>query len=246
MKRFILILMTLFLITGCGFSKDTKEESYILNAEQEIKVNNIVDLLELQYDDFNFNSLTDQNKIQLLYNIARRLNINESGYDIITTDEGYLNKKNFEMIAREYFGEDASFKLVDIDCSICGKTDYYYDENEEVYHFNEDHLGHGYSAPIVEKKLEEVVKKDDIVSVKYKVLFSNYYDIGTPSDFFKSLYDSLDYKNAVASFEDYCWGDDVSFDCDYNKMFAEIDFNTYSYNFKLDGDNFYFVNYTIE
>lgn len=254
MKKFILILLLLFLTTGCSFTNnktkekdsEVKEEAYILNEEQKTKVDNIVNLLELKYDDFNFNKLSDQDKIQLLYKLARILNINEYGYEYNSSYEAYLNKKNFEMIAREYFGEGANFNLVDIDCLICGKVDFYYDESIEAYHFNEDHLGHGFSAPIIQRKEQGITKKGDIVSVKYKILFSNVYDIGAPSAFYKTLDDAWSGTNEVATFADYCWGDDMDFGCDYNKMFSEKDFYTYSYNFKLDGDNFYFLNYTIK
>ena len=91
-----------------------------------------------------------------------------------------------------------------------------------------------------------VTKTDDIVSVKYKILFSNYYDIGSPSEFFKTLTDAKKSKNAVASFDKYCQGDDMNYECDYDKMFKEIDFNVYSYNFKIEGNNFYFIGYNIE
>lgn len=272
MKKIILIVSLLFLTTGCSLydymainknesvknesstnkevtenqeTDEVKEEEYSLTSEQKEKVDMIIHMFDEQLLGEKYDDLTDSSKVLLLSRIAVYLNYND-GYPITTDDSLYLNKKNFEKLAREYFGPDAKVNMVDIPCAFCGKTDYYYDANTETYYFNEDHLGHGASFPIIERKGEKIVKKGDTVSIKYKTLFSNYVDIGAPSSFYKSIDDVFEYEKRVASFEDYCWGDDMDYDCDYDKMFNDIDFNTYSYNFKIDGDNFYFLGYTME
>ena len=262
MKKLILILMILFLVTGCGlydnFAKnkdvennitenkvnEDKEESYTLTNEQQEKVDRIINLFEPQFVGKKFNDLTDNYKLSLLSSIAISENYKD-GYPIVNDETVYLNKRNFEKLTREYFGPDAEVTMMDIYC-FCDQIDYFYDGTTETYHTNENHLGHGFSSPIIKRKGEKVVKKGDIVSVKYKTIFSDYVDIGAPTEFYKSLEDYFNYEEPVATFEDYCWGDEMDYECDYDKMFNDIDFNTYSYNFKLDGDNFYFIDYTME
>lgn len=241
MKKVLLILSILFLITGCN-NKETnniKEEKYTLTKEEQVKVDNIVSNLNILESNLSFNELSNEDKLEILFTLINKINIDNYSDD-------YLTKENFMKVAKDYFGDKVSFTFEDINCPICTEVYYIYDEKDEAYHYNEDHLGHGGSTPVFENSLQEVTKKVDIVKVKYKVLFSEYVDIGYPEGFYKSLEDAKHYQNKVADFDDYCTSNDYDYECDYDKMFKEIDFNTYSYNFKLDGNNFYFLNYTIE
>ena len=251
MKKIILILTILLLATGCNIlnskdNSDAKEEPYTLTSDQDKIANRIVNLLDPQFENKEFNDLTDYYKVELLYYIAEAENEDVNGYPLFDNPELYLNKKNFEMLTRRYFGPEAKIDMVDIYCPFCDKVYYYYNEQSESYMESTEHLGHGASFPIIKRKQMGVFKKGNMISIKYKTLFSNYVDIGSLEKFYKSINDAIWDKNAVASFSDYCWGDDFDFNCDYDKMFNEIDFDIFSYNFRLDGDNFYFINYTIE
>ncbi len=244
-KKLILILLfcSLFVV-GCNKEtnekKEVQEVAYTLSKDEEAKVSRIVEALQLDDKNFQFNKLDNQRKLEL---ILLRLWDYENNLE--------YTKENVLKTVEEYFGKDASITLENFNCPFCDNIYYLYNSKTEKFEDNMGHLGHGGSGFDIYKKVDEVVKKGDKIIVRYKAIFTDFYGAGSiPSAFYNSFDDLADDKKSSVDFNEYCTHDEyyIEFNCNQEKLFKEKSdvLNTYEFVFAYQDYNFYLESYSIK
>lgn len=242
-KNLIMLAICALLFTACASpsndqtNKEVKEEKYFLTDFEEAKIFTLIRSITPKKDSLSFNELTNQEKLSTLFYLTGSLDLND-------------DKNNMTKVMNDYFGPDAKVTFEDYICPDEGKNGevlYKYNEKNGKYTYNENHGGHGGTSSYIIYDIEDVTKKDQDIIVRYKLAFSNIYDIGLPSAFFRSYSDASKYQNPIIeNISKYC--SEETYECDDKKIIEDYKdkFKTYEYVFSYEGENLYLKGYEIK
>lgn len=242
-KNLIMLVVCMLLFTACAspsneiVKDDIKEEKYTLTSLEDAKIFTLVRSITPKKDSLSFNDLSNQEKLTTLFYLTASLDLNN-------------DKNNMTKVMNDYFGSDATVTFENYICPEEGKNGevlYKYNEQNGKYTYNESHGGHGGTSSYIIYNIEDIAKKNNDIIVRYKIAFSNIYDIGLPSAFFSSYTDASKYQNPVTQdVSQYC--SEETYDCDDNKLIEDYKdkFKTYEYTFSYDGDNLYLKGYELK
>lgn len=208
MKKFLILLVSILLVTSCGNvvstndndSKETKKES---KKEEKIEVTStekeeLLDLVnklhdfDLYQDDVEVKDMSNEELLEFainyrFYNNSRPYNSDVKLDEIETLLSSVLY--------------NVSITPEDIKCPYCGSVNLIYDKDKKEFVYNEKHLGHGFSDVTVLNRLKDVYYENGkYVIVVYKAI-SEYVDVDYPMYYYASMKDVASYDEDKAIFK---------------------------------------------
>lgn len=248
MKKYILLLLCLFLLGGCAQSADNANNEN--QATDNTNTNNIKELVDANLSD---EELKEINKIiTYLPDDRTKFNPKLSASDLdnqLLLGIGLVDgttKKEIEQTINDFFGPNIKVKMEDYICPYADHIMQKYNEKKENFEFVE--LGHGASGANVHREVLNIKTDGEKYYVSVIKMFSGVIvDVMMDTyPVYKSLQDSYDEKNPVINdlfVSEYCY----NYSCDFSKFLKENQskFNVYTYIFAKDADNLYFEEYKL-
>ncbi len=240
MKKMFLILLiiTIFLLIGCGNKEENSNSKDKPNKEEKIetkitedmntKIDRFINELQLKYTNISLDELPENEKLYYAFRVA------SNGFR-----EDYVLKEDIRKTMIELYGANIDYNDQDIKSIFTDETVAFFKNGKYVYNYDTAHgviMVKGYTQEISRKR------KNDVIEVKVKRVFINCGGDVCPVD---ALYKDPEYKEKIDVPKKYCDYDEYMpdfCDIDAEKYLKEnIDeIPTLVFEFELENDNVIF------
>lgn len=241
-----------------GIVENAKEESSSKIAVTKDEIESIMDIIDFNPDEVTnvdeFNALDNQLKLKLGFNLVDRSEEKFKGSDVIVA-------------LKNIYGDGVKLILEDTLCDRCGKKYWVYNKGTDLYTLNGIHLyGDGGLYAAIYDRVNYYFESIERVGNQYKVVVKKVFDVPVnvcdylgPCDEDIRVYKDSEEINLVLDTtvgdnnEKYCVREEVgdsdtyTASCDIDKIYEDYrdKFNSYTYTFIKDGDNFVFQSYEL-
>ncbi len=257
LKKFISLFICIICLTGCNTKEmsnnnvDTTnetheivEEEYTLSDNETNKINLLLSSIPYSLENFSFNDLDNQQKLQIIFNIISNNEYMGDGSKLS------LTKENLLMITQKYFGENATIDMENLYSPY--DNDILYSYNAKTESFVQSPYGHGVGDLNSYNTVIKATKKEDKVLVYFTRMYTAYLDTGEePKELYKTIEDAQNQTNPIItklSKNEFCSYDYYDFlECDFDKIATKNQdlFNTYLLTFTMSNENIYLDSLTI-